>query len=313
MGRLIVTVTPNPAYDVSYETRGLEPGQVHRVSAVRRRPGGKGVNVAAVLASLGEPVVALGLATAEFAADVERLGVRAAFTEALPHVRSTVAVFDGARTTSLWEAGMSPDDPAAAATALRERVTGLLPDAGCLVVSGSLPPGVDRALPADLARLALDHGVPALVDGSGASLAAAAAVPGIVLTPNADELAELCGPVTTTDDVVTAARSLVDRGAGLVFATRGADGLVVAARDGSWVVPAVPGVVGNATGAGDAAAAAIARGLAAGHHPARIAEDAVALAATAVASPVAGAVDPELHLAHRGVVSARPLVPEDVT
>lgn len=303
MGRLILTVTPNPAYDVSYHTPALEPGEVHRVSAVHRRAGGKGVNVAAVLAALGEPVVATGLATAEFAADVERLGVRASFTEALPHVRSTVAVFDGDRTTSLWEAGVRPADPATAEADLRWRVAELLPEAGCLVVSGSLPPGVGHTLPADLARLAHDHGVPCLVDVSGAALAAAAEVPGVVLSPNADELAEL---VTSTDDVVAAVRSLVVRGAGAVFATRGTDGIVVATAAGCWVVPAVPGIVGNPTGAGDAAAAAIARGLAAGDSPARIAEDAVALAAAAVAAPVAGAVDPERFREHRALVVARP-------
>jgi tagatose 6-phosphate kinase len=313
MARLILTVTPNPAYDVSYETPSLELGGVHRVAAVHRRPGGKGVNVAAVLASLGEPVVASGFATAEFAADVERLGVRSVFTEALPHVRSTVAVFDGDQATSLWEAGVAPTDPVAATSALCDRITDLLPGLGCLVVSGSLPPGVGHTLPADLARLARDRGVPALADVSGEALEAAAGVPGIVLTPNADELAELCGPVATTDDVVAAARSLVDRGAGHVFATRGADGIVVVTPDGAWVAPAVPGVTGNPTGAGDAAAAAIASGLAAGLHPARIAENAVALAATAVAAPVAGSVDPGRYRANLAVVSAVPLISQDVT
>jgi tagatose 6-phosphate kinase len=303
MGRLILTVTPNPAYDVSYETPGFEPGEVHRVSAVHRRPGGKGVNVASVLAALGEPVVATGLGTAEFAADVERLGVRASFVEALTHVRSTVAVFDGDRTTSLWEAGVAPVDPAGAEQSLRDRVALLLPDVGCLVVSGSLPPGVSRELPADLARLAHQHGVPCLVDVSGEALAAAADVPGVVLSPNADELAELCGPVT---DVAAAARSLVERGAGVVFATRGPDGVVVAAADGCWVVSPMAGVPGNPTGAGDAAAAAIARGLAAGESPPEVAEDAVALAAAAVASPVAGSVDAELYRRHRAHVAARP-------
>ncbi len=313
MARLILTVTPNPAYDLTYETPALELGRVHRVAAAHRRPGGKGVNVAAVLASLGEPVVACGFATPEFAADVERLGVRGVFTEALPYIRSTVTVFDGDRATSLWEAGVAPTDPAAATSALCDRVTELLPDLDCLVVSGSLPPGVDRMLPADLARLAHDRGVPALVDVSGEALEAAAGVPGVVLTPNADELAELCGPVATRDDVVAAARSLVDRGAGLAFATRGADGIVVVAPEGAWAVPAVPGARGNPTGAGDAAAAAIARGLAVGLHPARIAEDAVALAATAVTSPVAGSVDPDRYRAHRAAVSAQPLISENAS
>lgn len=309
MGRLIVTVTPNPAYDVSYTTPGLEPGEVHRVSTVHRRAGGKGVNVASVLASLGEPVVASGFATREFAGDVRALGVRAEFVEVLPHVRTTVAVFDGDRTTSFWEAGVAPSDPAAAESMLRDRVAGLVAEAGCLVVSGSLPSGMRHILPAELARLAHQQGVPCLVDVSGDALTAAADVPGVVLSPNADELAELCGPVT---DVAAAARSLVEQGAGVVFATRGADGIVVAAADGCWVVPGVPGISGNPTGAGDAAAAAIARGLAAGEAPAEIAADAVALAAAAVASPVAGSVDPARYRAHCEQVAARPLDVEDV-
>ncbi len=311
MGRLIVTVTPNPAYDVSYATPALEPGEVHRVSTVHRRPGGKGVNVASVLATLGEPVVATGLATEEFAADVRELGIRVDFVPALPHVRSTVTVFDGERTTSLLEAGVAPLDPVAAEAALCERVTALLPDAGCLVVSGSLPPGVAATLPADLARIAHDHGVPCLVDTSGPALAAAATVPGVVLSPNADELAELCGSAAA--DAATAARSLVDGGAGIVFATRGPEGLLVSSSTGCWFVPPVPDVEGNLTGAGDAAAAAIGHGLAAGETPAEIGEDASALAAAAIASPVAGSVDPALYETYRVGVVARPATTEDAS
>ena len=310
---MIVTVTPNPAYDVTYETPALVPGEVHRVTTVHRRPGGKGVNVAAVLHALGEPVVATGLADPGFAAAVGRLGVRSDFVAALPHVRSTVAVVDGTLTTSLWEPGTAPDDPVAAGVALAEKVAGLLPGAGCLVVSGSLPPGVGASLPADLARLAHDRGVPCVVDTSGAALRAAAAVPGAVLMPNTDELADLCGPVSTLSEVVAASRSLVAAGAGAVLATRGRDGIVVTTADGSWQVPAVAGVTGNPTGAGDAAAAAVARALAAGRDPVSAAQDAVALAATAVAARVAGSVDPAAFRRHRAAVTARPLTPEEAT
>jgi fructose-1-phosphate kinase PfkB-like protein len=222
-----------------------------------------------------------------------------------------VTVFDGERTTSLLEAGVAPVDPAPAEAALRERVTALMPDAGCLVVSGSLPPGVAATLPADLARIAHDHHVPCLVDSSGEALAAAATVPGVVLSPNADELAELCGSAAT--DAATAARFLVDAGAGIVFATRGHEGMVVAAATGCWFVPPVPDVEGNPTGAGDAAAAAIARGLAAGETPAEIGEDASALAAAAIASPVAGSVDPVRYEDYRVGVVARPTATEDVS
>ena len=53
---MIVTVTCNPAVDLTYRVPRLTPGAVHRVARVEERAGGKGVNVARVLAQLGESV-----------------------------------------------------------------------------------------------------------------------------------------------------------------------------------------------------------------------------------------------------------------
>ncbi len=64
---------------------------------MRRRPGAKGVNVAAALAQLGEPVVATGLADEEFANHAEELGLQTAFVHGLPRVRRTVAVVEPER------------------------------------------------------------------------------------------------------------------------------------------------------------------------------------------------------------------------
>jgi len=94
---MIVTVTLNPADDVTYEVASMNPGDEHRVSRVRRRPGAKGVNVAAALAQIGEPVVATGLADEEFANHAEELGLRTAFVHGLPRVRRTVAVVEPER------------------------------------------------------------------------------------------------------------------------------------------------------------------------------------------------------------------------
>ena len=47
---MILVVCLNPAIDVAYAVGALRPGTSHPVTAVHRRPGGKGVNVARVLA-----------------------------------------------------------------------------------------------------------------------------------------------------------------------------------------------------------------------------------------------------------------------
>ncbi|QZY28591.1 1-phosphofructokinase family hexose kinase [Nocardioides coralli] len=290
---MIVTVTPNPAYDATYEVPEVRLGEVQRVSTARLRPGGKGINVAAVLAQLGERVTATGFASPAFAEEVASCGVGTAFVTTLPHVRRTLVVAEPGRTTGLWEPGV-PVTPGSAEALLR-RVGDLLPTASCLVVSGSLPPGVDDTLPAELATSALAAGVPTVIDTSGPALLTAAGVPGVVLMPNDVELAELVGPCPHPTDTARRSAALVAAGARAVVATRGAEGLVVTDRSGSWHARPPYAVAGNATGAGDAAAAAVARGLAHGVAPAALAAEAVAASAAAVASPVAGAIDLELH------------------
>jgi tagatose 6-phosphate kinase len=60
---LVVTVTPNAALDHTLYVDALRPGRRHRVRAEHEQAGGKGVNVARVLAGLGvavRSVVVLG-------------------------------------------------------------------------------------------------------------------------------------------------------------------------------------------------------------------------------------------------------------
>ncbi|NNH74819.1 hexose kinase [Nocardia uniformis] len=294
---MILTVTLNPAYDITYGIDRLKPGTVHRVASVRQRVGGKGVNVARVLHSLGVSVLATGLASTEFAVEAEH-ELPADFVLGLPWVRRTIVIQetgDGHATTGLWEPGATPD--ASAVDRLSTRVRGLLGRTRGLVISGSLPPHVDSELPALLARMAVGAGIPTICDVSGAALRHAARVPGVVLMPNADELSELTGTAPHSPaEVVAAAQPLLDAGVGAVIATRGADGMVAATGTGSWSAVVSQPITGNTTGAGDAAAAAVITGLAADRMPEvpALLAAAVATSAASVAAPLAGEIDHRL-------------------
>jgi tagatose 6-phosphate kinase len=287
VGPVIITVTCNPAVDTTYEVDRLVTGDVHRVRAVHERPGGKGVNVARVLHGLGEPVCAVGLAAPGFAEQVEALGVEARFVDALPAVRRTLVVQDHRSTTSLWEPGAVARP--GAAEDLVALVASLLPGASGLVVSGSLPSRVDQALPVRLAGLATQTGIPVVLDLDDAPLAAALGCGGAVLTPNRDELARLVGGEPA--DLPVAALELAARNRAPVVVTLGEDGLL--ATDGIDCWRAVTrSVCGNATGAGDAAAAGVVRGLVRGDPWPDLVGQAAVLGAAAVLSPVAGELDP---------------------
>lgn len=287
---MILTVTPNPAYDITYRVARVEPGTVHRVADVRERVGGKGVNVARVLMRRGEPVRALGFGNDSFAADLEAIGLRHDLVPTLRRVRRTVVVHGADETTSFWEPGAALTQPDAS-DLLVDRLRAHLPEARGVVVSGSLPAGADPALPARLAEAALGADVPVVVDTDGEPLQIAAGVPGVVLVPNADELGLLVAGSRPGSDVLDDCGRLVASGARAVIATRGEHGMLAATRDGAWRATPEQRVDGNPTGAGDAAAAAIVAGLAAAVDWPTMLSDAVATSAAAVASPVAGEID----------------------
>jgi len=289
MARILV-VTPNPAVDTTYRVAEQRVGESHRVLEVAQRPGGKGINVSRGLAALGHEsvnILPLGGATGDWiAAQLEELGLAASITRIAGATRTCVAVTDPvAHPTVFNEPGptVAPREWEALLADVRLR----LADAAMLVVSGSLPPGADASLITALVVAARDAGVLSLLDVSGESLLAAAAAGADVVKPNAEELLAATG-TTGLDAAITAAQAL---GARLVVVSRGAHGLVARDGDTRYSTPAVPGIHGNPTGAGDAATAGLAAALVDGADVAEALRWAAALGAAAVLRPVAGEVD----------------------
>ncbi len=92
----MTVLTPNPAVDLTYRVAEQRIGTTQRVLDVARRPGGKGVNVARVLQSVGARarcVLPLGGASGAWLA--ENLDVPATVVPLAGQTRSTVTVVDG--------------------------------------------------------------------------------------------------------------------------------------------------------------------------------------------------------------------------
>ncbi|MBE8520424.1 tagatose-6-phosphate kinase [Amycolatopsis sp. H6(2020)] len=288
MTRRILTVTLNPAIDVTYRVEELRPGETVRVPDVRSRAGGKGVNVAAVVRDLGGESLVLALTTTrapdEFRDGLDGLGLAHRLVPALPAVRRTVAVVTRTEGTTMLQENGFPAGETAEAGILDALRVELAAGAGAVVISGSVPEGLDADVPAKLVRLCVRHGVPVIADVSGAALREAAGS-GAVLMPNEDELKELAGP--------GACRDLVAAGAPAVVATFGAEGAIAVTAEGAWRARPAEVVTGNSAGAGDAGAAALAMhltGVSEVDWPSALA-DVVATSAAAVLRPVAGEID----------------------
>ena len=253
----ILCVTPNPALDRTLEVAGLPIGESSRAAAVRVAAGGKGLNVARSLATLGATPVCmgpLGGASGRKLADLAAAeGLDGAWTWCEVETRTCVILVDTAarRATVVNEPGpsLSAED--------WSRVTGDVlaraPQAQAVCVSGSVPPGVAAEELAALARALVASGRPAWVDSSGPALAAALSTPGVGLKINREEASEALG--TSLPDAsacAAAARRLLERGPAAVVMTLGADGAVLAAPEGCWRAEAPPVESASAVASGDA-------------------------------------------------------------
>jgi hypothetical protein len=290
---VILTVTPNPALDLTWRVDRLIEGGTHRADAGAARAGGKGLNVARVAHAEGADVLAItttgGRVGQEFAAELRGSGVPHALVPVVAETRRSIAVVDESLgdTTIINERGSNPTDPEWAA--LLAEVVERLPGTRVLVVSGSVPPGAPDSLLPMLIAVGRDAGVPVIVDTSGPALLRAADAGATVLKPNAAELVEATG----ITDPVAGARSLIARGTELVLLSLGAEGMLAVTASALVHARLDEPLAGNPTGAGDAGVAACAVLYAEGvRDPEQILRRATAWSAAAVLTPLAGDISP---------------------
>ncbi|MER7079676.1 1-phosphofructokinase family hexose kinase, partial [Saccharopolyspora kobensis] len=144
---MIITVTPNPALDVSYRVAHLSPGSSHRVREVHERAGGKGLNVSRVLhgQGIGTLVAAPvgGVHGDAIREDLDAAGIEHLLLPVPGPTRRTIAVVAEEDTSGEATLFNEPGSHLAEADwqRFRELLTTRLPEASVLVCSGSLPPG----------------------------------------------------------------------------------------------------------------------------------------------------------------------------
>jgi 1-phosphofructokinase len=320
---MIVTVTPNPSIDRTVTLTGpLTRGAVHRVSSVTTEPGGKGVNVARALTLAGVDAVAVLPAptTDPLVAALSAAAVPFSCVPTVGAVRTNLAIteHDGT-TTKLNEPGAELD--AAALDALTMAVIANAETAAWVVLSGSLPPGVPDHWYAHVVALLAPYPCRVAIDTSDGPLAALVAAldrgaPDLI-KPNAEELASVLGyspqaleaAVAQGDPepVVSAARTLVDRGVRAVLATLGPAGAVLVDETGSWVAAPPPVEARSTVGAGDASLAGYLRAEVGGSVAPERLQMAVAYGSAAAALP--GSALPTPAQIDLNAVRVTPIVP----
>lgn len=245
---MIYTLTLNPSLDYIMEAPTLKVGETNRSSHEKMRYGGKGINVAAVLASLGaraQAIALLGGKTGELLLSLaERDGLSVEPVEIAGDTRINLKILSG-EVTELNAKGPSVSKEEMARLF---RSFDKIKEGDTLVLSGSIAPLVPKDIYAQIARTLSEKGVRVVLDTSGEALLSALSAKPYLIKPNESEIKETLGEV----EILSGARTLQKMGARNILVSLGADGAILLTEDGSVLRQKAPsGVAKNTVGAGD--------------------------------------------------------------
>ncbi|MCS3726053.1 1-phosphofructokinase family hexose kinase [Bradyrhizobium betae] len=265
----IVTLTINPAVDISTSVKKMLPFTKMRCVEAQRDPGGGGINVARVLNRLGAEATAIypaGGATGQtLAALVEREAVRSIVIPTSNDTREDITVFDettreqfrlvfpGAFLSEFeWQQCL-------------DAIARISPQAAFVIASGSLPPGVPADFYGRVAQAA-KGAAKVIVDTSGVSLKAALDVGVYLIKPNLREFQDLAG-ISSADEpsLIQAGRRLFDRyRIEIIALSMGPGGALLLTRDIALRAVGLPIELVSVSGAGDSFLGAMVSRLAEG-------------------------------------------------
>lgn len=298
---MIITVTLNAAIDKSLSVPSFQVGRRHRTVDQRTMPGGKGVNVARTLKTLGQPVIATGFAGGPTGTRiVEALtaeSILSDFVRIGEDSRTNMAVHDPTTGTQTEINERGPEVTAAEVELFRDKLLYLARGADIVVFAGSLPRGVAPSVYADLIRELRAMNVTTIVDAEGEPMRLAVRAEPAVISPNLLEAEELVGHEFHEDqDRVAAVGELCDLGAREAIVTL-PDGCVASVRGAQgrelhrvWVPPREAVMT---VGAGDAFLAGYVAARYTGQSPPECLRYGVACGAESTTRLGAGLVDPK--------------------
>lgn len=265
----IITLTINPAVDISTSVKKMLPFTKMRCAQAQRDPGGGGINVARVLKRLGAETTAIypaGGATGQtLAALVEREAVRSIVIPASNDTREDITIFDettreqfrlvfpGAFLSEFeWQQCL-------------DAIARVSPQAAFVIASGSLPAGVPDDFYGRVVQASKGAGN-VIVDTSGVSLKAALDVGLYLIKPNLREFQELAG-IDSDDEpsLIEAGHRLLDRyRIEIIALSMGPRGALLLTRDIALRATGLPVELVSVSGAGDSFLGAMVSSLANG-------------------------------------------------
>lgn len=254
---MILTLTPNPAFDRIQTVPGFARGHVCRAVSLKMSAGGKGINVARAIHQLGGTAYCTGILgghTGRLLADLARQdGLAATWTwvEGETRVSPVILSPDTGETTVINEAG--PSVTAGDGERLLADVLAAAGRASLACLCGSLPPGLPHAFAADVVNAFRKVDVPLCVDSSGETLRHALKAGPAMIKINLSEASSLLGREESgsINLALKAAQEIRSTGIPRVVLTLGKDGAILVSNSGAWHATPPPMKAVCTIGSGD--------------------------------------------------------------
>ena len=251
---MIYTVTFNPALDYVVRVDHFALGEVNRTEQERIYYGGKGLNVSAVLSTLGYGNTALGFVAGFTGDEIERgvkgLGFRSDFIRVEKGLSRINVKLKSQEETEIN--GMGPEITGEDVTQLFEKLDRLT-EGDVLVLSGSIPKSINDDIYERIMESLDGRGVRIVVDATKDLLINVLPYHPFLIKPNNHELGEMFGvTLHGPEEIIDYGKRLQKKGARNVLISMAGDGAILITEEEEVFRMGVPkGTVKNSVGAGD--------------------------------------------------------------
>jgi 6-phosphofructokinase 2 len=269
----IITITLNPALDKSTSLDKIIPEMKLRCETPVFEPGGGGINISRAIKILGGESIAIYAGGGPAGERIEQLlseeGIKQHRIKTKSFTRENLLVTEKA-SDKHYRFGM-PGNVISEKEIQQvlDAINYYAAEADYLVASGSLPPGADDSLYAQIASIAMKRNIKCVIDTSGNALKKAVENGVCLIKPNLRELSQLAGKEELSgDDQEEIALDLIKNNrASMVVVSLGSRGAMMVTKD--FIEYAVPPTVRqkSTVGAGDSMVAAMVLALSRGDHP----------------------------------------------
>jgi 1-phosphofructokinase family hexose kinase len=265
--RHVLTVALNAAIDTTLIiTTPLISGPAHKAREVFRLPGGGGINVARVLRTLNVPARATSLLGGQAAGfikhKIEQEGIDISWHNIAGETRSctTVVEWTSRKVIEINEPG--PTVTETEAQAFLSLFETHLSDTCCVVLSGSLPPGIPDNYYAQMIQRANQAGILTLLDTSGNALFEGLKAQPTIIKSNSYEAQHFLGrPLLNIEDAIEAGQHMRQQGAQIAIITLGDKGAILITEVGIWQAHLHLPEAFSTVGCGDAFVAGFVAGI----------------------------------------------------